>query len=773
MILRKIELKNITVHKDTTVDFTPGINVLAGTNGSGKSTILRMIGFCLFDFLPESKNTYIRNVPDAKGTPVVKLWFLGNDLREYMIERQLNTSSFRLLDAHSKAPIPSVRRVEDLKEFLRAQYQLDEETSLGDVFESAIGVPQGSFISPFLQQPKPRKAFFDPILKIQVYSKFWENYHEVEKKFDEEIRQIDNEITKIKGELEILPGILQEIESLSNALKTKKIQLQQFEMEYNEADRKYQRLLQIQQSVSQLTTQIEVIDSKISSGRNELASLQSQLNGVTKAIQLCDLNRESYNRFLTLSDPQTELQGRILHIQEQKLAADSKSKDLQNNLSSFFDNAIDASQKVFENLVINESRLSSELEQYSGFTAKAENDLCPFLNEKCKNVPSGSLHTRFNVEVDRLKTDVLKASNDAKRWKATIDTLKGEKKTAISLMQTFAQHDQLKAVLNKSLELLPESEIVSLSTSITPLLETYSEWEALWVETKELPVLSKQAKELGQEITQLKPSYELYQANINETKKEPELKTKIVEKSQAITELQNELSSVREKLHSHQFDPEQLKLAEATRSEKNSQMSSIKTSIDEKKAQLEKNTRQHGELLGRKKVMEQHAAYGRQLSKASEFNTKIRAWIKEAIPEITKIYVSTISSFASAIFAQLFGYSMVKLIWKEDYSVELMTPNNHKTFSQLSGGEQMAAALAIRLAIIKTFSGIDFAFFDEPTTNLDHEKKSNLAASLQNLKGFSQLFVISHDDTFEESANNVVKLHKDQESEETTTEFDI
>ena len=75
----------------------------------------------------------------------------------------------------------------------------------------------------------------------------------------------------------------------------------------------------------------------------------------------------------------------------------------------------------------------------------------------------------------------------------------------------------------------------------------------------------------------------------------------------------------------------------------------------------------------------------------------------------------------------------------------------------------MAAALAIRLAILKILTNADFAFFDEPTTNLDKDERNNLAKCIQNIKGFRQIFVISHDDTFEENAENIIKFTKDDD----------
>ena len=70
----------------------------------------------------------------------------------------------------------------------------------------------------------------------------------------------------------------------------------------------------------------------------------------------------------------------------------------------------------------------------------------------------------------------------------------------------------------------------------------------------------------------------------------------------------------------------------------------------------------------------------------------------------------------------------------------------------------VAAALAVRLALLKELSEVNLAFFDEPTTNMDEERRRNLAQQIGRIKDFQQLFVISHDDTFEGFTDQVILL---------------
>src|SRR5260370_38985590 len=72
----------------------------------------------------------------------------------------------------------------------------------------------------------------------------------------------------------------------------------------------------------------------------------------------------------------------------------------------------------------------------------------------------------------------------------------------------------------------------------------------------------------------------------------------------------------------------------------------------------------------------------------------------------------------------------------------------------------MSAALAVRLALLKKLSTLNIAFFDEPTQNMDELRRMNLAEQIRRVRGFDQLIVISHDDTFEQGLDSLVRLKK-------------
>ncbi|MEW6129190.1 MAG: SMC family ATPase [Acidobacteriota bacterium] len=139
----------------------------------------------------------------------------------------------------------------------------------------------------------------------------------------------------------------------------------------------------------------------------------------------------------------------------------------------------------------------------------------------------------------------------------------------------------------------------------------------------------------------------------------------------------------------------------------------------------------------------------------------IREVLKKSGPFITEAHLKTISIEANQLFREITGNPMVSLRWDTGYEVVYEEAGFERSFGSLSGGEQMAAALSVRLALLKELSDIRFAFFDEPTTNMDEERRRNLAEQIGRIKDLNQLLVISHDDTFEGFTDNVLELRRE------------
>jgi exonuclease SbcC len=195
------------------------------------------------------------------------------------------------------------------------------------------------------------------------------------------------------------------------------------------------------------------------------------------------------------------------------------------------------------------------------------------------------------------------------------------------------------------------------------------------------------------------------------------------------------------------------------------EMQKLQTEVNDLEQRIEHAELQLDELESAKKEQ-------RTLEDLLKMLEQFRKLIKEAAPHVSKAIMNDISIEANRIFGEIMGDRSAQLSWQNDYEIILRRQGVDRTFTQLSGGEQMSAALSVRLALLKKLSTLNIAFFDEPTQNMDELRRTNLAEQIRRVRGFDQLFVISHDDTFEQGLDSVIRLRKMDNKTSIITEDD-
>ena len=192
-------------------------------------------------------------------------------------------------------------------------------------------------------------------------------------------------------------------------------------------------------------------------------------------------------------------------------------------------------------------------------------------------------------------------------------------------------------------------------------------------------------------------------------------------------------------------------------------VSGTKATIIEKEASLQEV--QKVIALMEQLILQQHDKVQqlKNRKKSSDFIQKMRKVYTELPPRLSAAYREYISIAATKLYRDI-SRENVGLEMTEDYQVRIvdgMNSDTYKTIEQLSGGEQMSVAIAIRLSMLRHLSGVNIYFLDEPTINLDSERRAQVASVIQEAAvELAQLFVISHDDTFDDITENIVKIVK-------------
>lgn len=257
--------------------------------------------------------------------------------------------------------------------------------------------------------------------------------------------------------------------------------------------------------------------------------------------------------------------------------------------------------------------------------------------------------------------------------------------------------------------------------------------------------------------------YELYLKHRNTANRQRELKPQrddLENKLETQTETLEALQVQQDKF-STELDPQAIAMLQTSLLEAQTQQTTLSTQLPMKQQFLVEYDSQIQKLQIIQIKLKTAQTKLKQHQRTDRFIKFARKAFKEAGPRITERYVQTIAYEADKLFRELLNRPNVALDWTRDYEIRVREGANDRRFVNLSGGEQMCAALAVRLALLKVLADLNVAFFDEPTTNMDRPRRIKLAEAISNIKTFRQLFVISHDDTFEQVTENVIVVTRE------------
>lgn len=161
--------------------------------------------------------------------------------------------------------------------------------------------------------------------------------------------------------------------------------------------------------------------------------------------------------------------------------------------------------------------------------------------------------------------------------------------------------------------------------------------------------------------------------------------------------------------------------------------------------------------------LEAACAEATRLERLAEVFEFVRQGLNKAGPLVVQRRVRRISSQADRIFQEILADPTLTLEWDAGYEIKVRCRGEERSYKQLSGGEQMSAALAVRLALLIQMSQIRLLFLDEPTANLDDTRREKLAERITRLESLKQIFVITHDDAFRPETQHVLQVRKEND----------
>jgi exonuclease SbcC len=552
----------------------------------------------------------------------------------------------------------------------------------------------------------------------------------------------------------------QQLQCTMEQLQQQQLQRQQLQTQDQQLA---QRLTELEESIQQLTALQEPV-AEIATLEDQRDRSQQQLSRIAAARQFEAEMRQLVNR----SQAQRTTHQQQVEAMFQELAALAESIPL-------------VSAETMSRLT---TVLQAGTDLHGSLVEQLEHILQDLANQTDEAALNTSLHTlqkalkeryRWRGELaqipalERQRADLAQQQNSLNQQLASLEHTLSKQPQVAAELAAIAQHiDDLghprekSQILQRTLQDKPKVEQAHKRLHQTHT-EQAASLAALATELDQLQTVDALINQQQQQRQQHQSGYSLYLQNQQLAQQHPQLQTDLDKTETELSQLQAQWQAIAQSLAEAQaeFDPAAAETLETTYSTLKSEADQLAGSVPQQQQLIASVDQQIANLQAIAKQRDAAQAQLKTKERNKRFINFARKAYKDAGPRITEQYVRSISQQADRLFRELLDRPNVALEWSRDYDIVVQDGPNQRRFVNLSGGEQMCAALAVRLALLKVLADVDIAFFDEPTTNMDRLRRQGLAEAISRIKTFQQLFVISHDDTFEQVTENVIMVTRE------------
>jgi exonuclease SbcC len=698
-MIKKLTLNNFLSHKNTCLTFEPGITVFVGHNGSGKSSIIDAITFALFNEHTRKSNKNLitkgidTSLPEESGSFVIMDFSIGSV--EYKIQRQINNAG----------QLVSVKLG-----------KLEQNNN----FDKTIQEPRLSYKHIISGE---RKQLEESVVK-EIKSMLEIDYQKLQ--IASIIQQ--GEINKI---IDSQPKEFKEL--LNNLIGLYRLDVSYIYMHY--AIDEFRKSLREKTGgyddnhIHMLITKIEENKNKLLVSEKNLDKINNDLSKVTNQIESIEKEIEDLEPKVAKILEMKSLEGALLKYLKEKSVSlindikkeKRKSSEVKNAFTILKDKdeiaiTLQMVQSEKDDLNNKLHRLEGEIGKLTGFTECAKkiqiiDGKCPVCNSKISVINNMFDIFHIKKELDKKNKEKKLVVLESLKLNQEEISLRKKEKDIISAEELllsykiFSDNDLSliqKNLLNldKDYQILSKLNFASFSDTDTDLL---------------LYRLDEYSTNLIDDIIDIKKNT----VNINTDT----LKQKKILKNKLLSEFVN---------------------------------------IKNQKAILEKNLMDvNHDLVNFEKLLA-------ELYSASGFISdleKIRSLVFNRdgmVSSSLRTMALNLISVKSSEYVNTFnvGISRISLVEKpREIKILCYGKRGEIDIFSLSGGEKVAVSLALRMAIafLMGSSKIDFIILDEPTSNLDEERRHSFVKIISDVfsKGIgplSQIIIITHDEEIFENS---------------------
>ncbi|HYO05571.1 MAG TPA: SMC family ATPase [Phototrophicaceae bacterium] len=689
-------LNNFLSHKNTRLEFDPGITVFVGHNGSGKSSIIDSITFALFDEHTRKSNRNLvtkgidQTLSDESGSFVVMDFSVG--CVDYKVQRQINSVG-HLVSAkleqlkQNDSTMENEKNISIYRPIVSGERKQRGESVIGEV-ESILGInypklqiasiiQQGEINKIIDSQPKEFKELLNNMMGLDKLDKSFTYMHSIIYDFRNLLREKtggydDNYIKTLKNKTE----------ENKNKIKTSRISLENV----------YSDLFKRSNEMSEIEKEIEDLVPKMGQ-LQEVKTLEATLLKYLKEKSI-SLNIDIEKNKKMLSEVKNAFS--LLHNK------DEVSITLQ------------MIQCEKEELHKKMNNIEGELGKLNGFTECAKkiqikDGKCPVCNSKIIAINDMFDISHIKKELDKKQKEKTFVSSDLTKLNAEELNLRKKEKNIISAEKTLSSYG-----------ISPDFNVGILEQKISSLNANFQ-------------IASKINFGNYADANLLLYRVDDYSANLIDVIMK--MRSELVDIDLSVL---NQKKLIRNKLSSEIIGIQNQK---AVLEKSISNMENEITEFDKLTSELHSASKFISDLEKIRSMV---------FNRDGVVSSSLRTWALNLISVKSSDYINTFNV----------GISKISLVERpREIKVLCYGKRGEIDIISLSGGEKVAVSLALRLGIayLMGSSKIDFIVLDEPTSNLDEERRRSFVKIISDVfsKGvgpLSQMIIITHDEEIFENS---------------------
>ena len=699
-MIKKIILNNFLSHTDTSLDFHPGITVFVGHNGSGKSSIIDSITFALFDehTRKSDKNLLTRGmggyVNNETGSFVILEFSIGPT--NYRIRRQIDSQG-RLTSA----------KLEQIFKNNSSNNASGTDQNDKSVYRQIISGERKQLGESVIRETESIMGI--NYTKLQIAGIIQQG--EISKIIDSQPKEFKELLNNMIG-----------LDRLDESFNNMHVVIEEFRKILREKTQGYD------------DNQINILIKKTTDNESRLSQSKQTLNTV-----IVHLTQKTE----TLNELEKQIE-----ILEPKIAKLSELRSLENTLLKYF--------------IERSNSLKTEIDKLQRMIADLKSAVI-FLQDKDEVFITIQM---VNAELDELNNKVIKVEGE-------IGKLEGFTECA----QKIQIKDGKCPVCNS--DIISLNQMFDISHITLELNKKIKEKQILLSEISKLNKEETEFKRKEKNIISAERTLLNYDFDIGDSTDTLENKLENLKKDyQTISKLKND-TLVNIDLSKYRLDDYSSNLIDIIQNMRDDVLEIDLDSYQQKKLTKNKLLLEMVNIHNQKAILEktvvdierensEFRSLISELSSASKFISDLEN-IRSTVFNRDGIVSSSLRTRALALisakaseYINIFnvGLSRITLVEKpREIKVLCYGKRGEIDTISLSGGEKVAVSLAIRMGIafLMGSSKIDFIVLDEPTTNLDEERRRSFVKIISDVfsKGnspLSQMIIITHDEEIFENS---------------------